>query len=177
MLIHIPLLDALLQPHAAALGRDLAGYSNHAYRVVNLAWAAGDGDDAAFERLVIAAAFHDLGIWTARTFDYIDPSLALAREHLRHAGRDLWQDEVAAMIANHHRVCACADACGAAAERFRRADWADVTRGWLGQGFDSALLADTRRVFPARGFYCGVARRALWRCVTHPLRPLPMLRW
>ena len=28
------------------------------------------------EKIAVAAAFHDLGIWTNKTFDYIPPSIA-----------------------------------------------------------------------------------------------------
>ena len=177
MLIHIPLLDALLAPHAAALGRDAAGYRNHAYRVVNLGWSAGGGDDDAFRRLVIAAAFHDLGIWSARSFDYIAPSRALAGAHLQQIERAAWSDAVDRMIDNHHRVRRISMDHHDEAERFRRADWADVSCGLLHGGFDADLLGSLRRTFPSHGFHCGLARRALWRALTHPLDPLPMLRW
>jgi HD superfamily phosphodiesterase len=41
-----------------------------------VAIAGGRGD---LEKIAAAAVFHDLGIWTDRTFDYIAPSIALAR--------------------------------------------------------------------------------------------------
>jgi hypothetical protein len=176
VLVHIPLLEALLEPHAAALGRDAAGYRNHAYRVVNLAWSLGGGDEAALQRLVTAAAFHDLGIWSAGTLDYIDPSRALALAQLRSDGHQAWSHEVDAMIANHHRLSRCAARADDPVERFRRADWADVSGGLLRRGFDKALVACLRETFPSKGFHCGIARRVLWHALRHPLNPLPMLR-
>lgn len=177
MLIHIPMLDALLEPYAAALGKDAAGYRNHAYRVVNLGWSLGGGDDAAFQRLVIAAAFHDLGIWSANTFDYIGPSRELARRHLSHIERDVWGEDIDQMIDNHHRVRRFATDSTNAVERFRRADWADLGCGLFDGGFDQAVLACVRKAFPSRGFHCGLVRRTLRRAITHPFDPLPMLRW
>jgi hypothetical protein len=177
VLVHIPLLDALLAPHVTALGRDAAGYRNHTYRVVNLGWSAGGGDEAAFQRLVIAAAFHDLGIWSARSFDYIAPSRALARAHLKTIEREPWIDAVDRMIDNHHRVRRISMDRDEEGERFRRADWADVSCGLLQGGFDADLLDCVRRTFPSHGFHCGLARRALCRAFTHPFDPLPMLRW
>ena len=44
-----------------------------------------DGVD--LEKIAVAAVIHDLGIWTNKTFDYIAPSAALAREHLAARGR------------------------------------------------------------------------------------------
>jgi hypothetical protein len=42
------------------------------------------------EKLAAAAVFHDLGILTNKTFDYIVPSIALAREYLAARGRAAW---------------------------------------------------------------------------------------
>jgi hypothetical protein len=39
-----------------------------------------------FEKIAIAGVFHDLGIWTNKTFDYIAPSVVLAREYLAARG-------------------------------------------------------------------------------------------
>jgi hypothetical protein len=176
VLVHIPLLEELLEPYADVLGRDVQGYRNHAYRVINLAWSQGGGDEAALQRLVIAAAYHDLGIWSAGTLDYIDPSRALARAQLQASGREAWSCEVDAMIANHHRLSRCAQRADDPVERFRRADWADVSAGVLRRGFDAELLACLRETFPSSGFHCRLVRRLLGHALRHPLNPLPMLR-
>jgi hypothetical protein len=42
--------------------------------------------------LVIAACFHDLGIWTDHTFDYLSPSAGLARDYLQRYGLSAWQE-------------------------------------------------------------------------------------
>ena len=46
------------------------------------------GDRGALEKIATAAVFHDLEIWTDRTFDYLAPSIALVREHLVAHARD-----------------------------------------------------------------------------------------
>ena len=75
-------LDRVLETHAVELGGDFTAYRNHAYRVVNFCAALAPCADAALEKIALAAAFHDLGIWTARTFDYLAPSIELACDHL-----------------------------------------------------------------------------------------------
>jgi hypothetical protein len=74
----------VLETHAAALGGDFKAYRNHAYRVVNLCVALSSGHQV--EKIAIAAAFHDLGIWTDGTFDYLQPSVKLASDYLTHSG-------------------------------------------------------------------------------------------
>ena len=56
------------------------------------------------EKVAIAAAFHDLGIWTDRTFDYLTPSAALARAYLAGSGRSEWIPEITETIFSHHKV-------------------------------------------------------------------------
>ncbi len=46
----------------------------------------------------VAAVFHDLGIWTNGTFDYLAPSIALARDYLVASAREDWTDEIEEMI-------------------------------------------------------------------------------
>ena len=79
LLTSLPTLDAVLVAHAAALGDDFTGYRNHAYRVANLTIALSSFDADAVEQIALAAAFHDLGIWTDCTFDYLEPSCGWRR--------------------------------------------------------------------------------------------------
>ena len=88
LLTCIPSIADVLDAHASALGKDFVAYRNHVYRVMNLCVAIV-GDRGVLEKIATAAVFHDLGIWTDRTFDYLAPSIALAREHLAaHARED-----------------------------------------------------------------------------------------
>jgi HD superfamily phosphodiesterase len=82
LLTSLPTVEEVLDNHAPELGHDLTAYRNHVYRVVNLSVAIVGDTRIELEKIAIAAVFHDLGIWTNKTFDYIAPSVALAREHL-----------------------------------------------------------------------------------------------
>ena len=177
MLTALPLLDAVLDAHASRLGCDAIGYRHHAYRVANFYWQLLPGNPAVLEKLSIAVAFHDLGIWTAGTFDYLPPSRALAREHLRAVGRPDWQDEVDAMIDHHHRLRRMPPEAHASVEMFRRADWIDVSRGVLRFGLPRAVVREVRAAFPDAGFHRRLLQLTLQRLRRHPLAPLPMMRW
>jgi len=177
VLTALPTLDALLAAHAAALGDDAIGYRHHAYRVANFAWLLAPGDADALEKLSIAVAFHDLGIWTAGTFDYLPPSRALARAHLNATGRTDWGDEVDAMIDAHHRVRELPPGTQASVEVFRRADWIDVSRGVRRFGLPRAVVREVIAAFPNAGFHRRLAMLTLQRWRRHPWDPLPMMRW
>src|SRR5262245_29850670 len=103
LMTSLPTVEEVLDHHASELGHDLTAYRNHVYRVVNLSVAIVGDTRTELEKLAIAAVFHDLGIWTNKTFDYIAPSVALARGHLAARGMADWTPEIEAMIVNHHK--------------------------------------------------------------------------
>ena len=177
MLTALPTLDALLDTHAAALGADAIGYRHHAYRVANFYWLLAPGDADALEKLSIALAFHDLGIWTAGTFDYLPPSRQLACAHLQANGREAWRDEIDAMINAHHRIRTLPADTQASVEAFRRADWIDVSRGVRRFGLPRAAVREVIAAFPNAGFHRRLAMLTLQQWRRHPLDPLPMMRW
>ena len=96
----------------------------------------------------LAWAAHDLGIWTARTFDYLTPSADLAAEHADEFGITA-VDQLRVLITEHHRL--------------RRSD--------------DRMTETFRKELPYRGFHAFLAKGLAGYAARHPLRPLPMLRW
>jgi hypothetical protein len=179
LLERIEPLEGVLESHAGALGGDLVGYRNHTYRVVNLHMALAPCADAALEKVALAAAFHDLGIWTARTFDYLAPSIGLACAHLECAGHGEWRDNVAGMIREHHKIRRYrgSDASAESIETFRQADWIDVSLGALTFGLDRSRIAAIRARWPNAGFHRRLMQLTFKRLRSNPLSPIPVLKW
>ena len=90
LVTNIPIVEEVLDHHSSTLGRDLIAYRNHVHRVVNLCLALTHGSRDDFNKIAVASAFHDLGIWTDHTFDYLAPSISLAREYLVARSRADW---------------------------------------------------------------------------------------
>ena len=173
----IPTVNAVLENHAPALGHDFIAYRNHVYRVVNLCLAiTGRGDRVDLEKIAVAAVFHDLGIWTNHTFDYIAPSVALAREHLSACARADWIPEIEAMIVDHHKITPSRPRRASLVEPFRRADWIDVSRGLRTFGVPRSFVASVFTVWPSAGFHRRLLELTVDRFLKHPLTPLPMVR-
>jgi hypothetical protein len=192
LLTSLPTVEEVLNNHASDLGHDLIPYRNHVYRVVNLCLAIVGDSHVELEKISIAAVFHDLGIWTNRTFDYIAPSVAIAREHLVARGLADWIPEIEAMIVHHHKITATQAAShpstvarGALSgvegpslvESFRRADWIDVTRGLRRFGLPRTFVAAVAATWPSAGFHRRLVGLTIDRWWKHPLSPLPMVRW
>lgn len=171
----LPALDRLLEPWSAALGEAATGYHHHALRVLNFALAFAGEEAESVEKLCLAAAFHDLGIWTDHTFDYLDPSRRLAREHLAHVGRQAWTEEIEAMIEFHHRIRPMFRR--PLVEAFRKADWVDLSMGLLKFDLPGTFVVEVRAALPNAGFHRGLVNQILARMKRHPFNPLPMMRW
>jgi predicted metal-dependent HD superfamily phosphohydrolase len=129
----VVLVGEVLSAHAGALGADFEGYRNHAYRVANFCLALTSAtttadDQERIEKITLAAAFHDLGIWTDATFDYLPPSNRLANAYLAESGRSAWAPDISEMILRHQKLTHFHGRC-ALVEPFRRADLIDVSNG------------------------------------------------
>ena len=170
-------MEEVLDDHAPELGHDLTAYRNHVYRVVNLCLAIAADNRVELEKIAVAAVFHDLGIWTNHTFDYIAPSAVLARKHLAARGMADWIPEIEAMIVDHHKVTPSRANPQSLVESFRRADWIDVTRGLRRFGLSRTFIAAVAATWPDAGFHRRLVELTLDRFVKHPLSPLPMVKW
>ena len=177
VLTELRILDDVLLAHAPQLGADLPAYRNHAYRVANLCAALRPPDPDSEDKIAIAAALHDLGIWTADTFDYLPPSIELATDYLRSCRRPAWVPEITTMIREHHKVSAYRGDPDWLVEPFRRADWVDVSRGIITYGVPRKRLRQILSTWPNAGFHRRLAQLAFERLQAQPLSPLPMLRW
>lgn len=169
-------LDELLREYAPQLGGDFTLYRNHCYRLANLCIAQATAGAEQVEKIAIAAAFHDIGIWTDRTFDYLAPSAALAEAYLASSGKTAWTPEISAMIFNHHKLSSYDEKPEWLVEPFRRADWIDVTRGVLAFGLPRRLIDDLYKIWPDAGFHWRLVQLEFAHLRKHPLNPFPVFR-
>ena len=171
-----PSLDAVLEVHASEIGRDFTAYRNHAYRVLNLCMALCPEISDQVEKISIAAACHDLGIWTDRTFDYLEPSVRQAHVHLAGIGKMGWSTEIERMIQEHHKISSYRSVSAQLVETFRRADWVDISRGVITFGLPRVLLREIFATWPDAGFRWRLVQLSAKQLVTQPASPLPMVR-
>ena len=172
-----PLVDEILHSFAAPLGNDLVAYRNHVCRVLNYLRVLAPEANADLGRLQIAAAFHDLGIWTDRTFDYLEPSKRLARDYLASHGLAHFAPEIQAIIDHHHQLTPYRGVFSSSVEPFRRADLVDVSLGAIRFRVSRGFVRVVKTAFPNAGFHRRLLSLTWHQVLRHPLRPLPMVRW
>lgn len=173
----LPLAEELFASWAPAMGADATGYRNHVYRVLNFTCALYPTRDDELQQLIVAGVFHDLGIWSDDTFDYLEPSVARAQDWLQENNHPDWAPAVAAVIRNHHKIRPYRGEYAKLAEPFRRADLTDVSLGAIRPGLTRAHVKAVRRHFPNAGFHKCLLRLAGRQLLRQPWRPMPMMRW
>jgi hypothetical protein len=110
------------------------------------------------------------------TYDYLEPSKQLARGYLSKTDQGRWTEEIEAMIEQHHKFRKYTAGPGWLVEPFRKADWIDVSRGWLTFGLPSVFVSEVLSKFPNAGFHKRLVDLTWQRFKAHPLSPLPMMR-
>ena len=171
----IALIDQILDEYTPYLQKDLLKYKNHVYRTFNLCVLL-DIDSENRDKYAIASAFHDLGIWTNKTFDYLEPSIALAKKWLAKNNLLKWDVEISTMIDMHHKITPYQANFANTVDTFRKADWIDVSYGLLNAGLDKKRIKELNSNFPTKGFHRFLLQKAIQNILTHPLAPLPMFK-
>lgn len=172
-----PQLEAILADWKSIIGKDYNGYRHHLYRMINICFALHPCDEEQQRKVFIAAAFHDIGIWTDHTVDYIPPSIPPALHYLQEHGLQAWAEEISLMISEHHKVRAYTDPRYPLVEQFRQADLVDFSLGAVRFGLDKYFINELKRRFPNAGFHKNLAQLGGKWFLKHPLNPLPMMKW
>ena len=166
-------IESLLKNFESYIGIDYEKYKNHVYRVfLNCILIDSEKDNE--EKYAIAAVFHDIGIWTNNTIDYLNPSVEQAKIYLSKNEKHEWIEEVSLMIYWHHKTSRYKGEYAGTVESFRKADYIDVSLGLFNYGFDKKTISENRKKFPNAGFHVFLIKRITKNFFSHPLNPLPM---
>ncbi len=178
----ISLLETILSEYKELIGDEYLGYRNHVYRMLHFCFALkGSNEDECTEeektKFIIAAAFHDIGIWVANTVDYIEPSLPPMQAYLEKQNLSEWQKELSLMITEHHKVSAFEDEQFPLVEIFRQGDLVDFSCGLYKFGLNKKDIAEVRQAFANANFHKNLLKRSWPWFLRHPLNPFPMMQW
>lgn len=167
-------IESILNKYKTVLKTDLEVYRNHVYRVYNLSINI-DKDQCNNKKYAIVASYHDIGIWTD-SFDYLDPSIKLAKEYLIQNDHQEWIEEISLMIENHHKMSSYEGEYVKTVETFRKADWIDVTMGIKLFGINKSLYKTICSLYTIQGFHWFLVSQSIRYFIKHPLNPLPMFK-
>ena len=89
-----PMMEDILSDWKEHVGDNCVGYRGHVYRMFNYCLVLRPCSQEEQTKLAITACFHDIGLWSDDTVDYIPPSIAQAKHYLAETGRESWPEEV-----------------------------------------------------------------------------------
>jgi len=173
----IPLLEEILIKWQEVIGSEYEGYKNHVYRMIHFCLAFKECSEEEREKIIIAGAFHDIGIWIENTVDYIPPSIPPAMMYLKHRNLEAWGVEIELMIAEHHKVTKYEDQTYPIVELFRKGDLVDFSFGLFKFGIPESYIKNVKGEFPNADFHKNLGKRAGAWIIKHPLDPAPMMKW
>lgn len=169
------LIDTILSDYKMELGSDFERYRNHVCRVFFFATLLSNANEDEQKQIAISAAFHDLGMWSANTFNYLDPSIKLAEEYLIKNKHENWTTRIKEIISNHHKLTPYRR--NYLVESFRKADLIDLTFGAIKFGINAEQIAEYKKSYPYKGFQTFIFKKIVKNIVRHPLNPLPIVKW
>ena len=166
----------ILSPYEGQVGNDYHSYLNHAERVFQIARNLDSTNAFHPDKFAIACAFHDLGIWTNDTWDYLRPSEKLCKEYLEKVGRSEWEGEIMLMINQHHKLLPYKGRFQNSVELFRKADLVDFSSGVIRFSVPKKKYKELVDAYPLHGFH-GVLFRQFWKHFRqNPWSPFPMVK-
>jgi len=174
---NIPLLEDIFSDWEKVIGSEYPGYRNHVYRMIHFCLALKDCSDEEREKIIIAGAFHDIGIWVEDTIDYLPPSLPPAEDYLNSRGLEAWSEEIKLMILEHHKLTKYKNEHYLLVELFRKGDLVDFSLGTFKFGIPKTYVQELKAKFPNAGFHKNLAKRAGKWFLKHPMDPAPMMKW
>ena len=172
----IPLVEEILGEYKAQMSKAYMGYRNHVYRMLHFCFALHrvEGDER--KKFIIAACFHDLGLFTHDTLDYLPPSRELAAEYLKDKKKEDWVEEVGLMIDMHHKITEY-DGRYRLVEIFRKADLAGFSLGLFKGEIPGEFVYEVKEAFANAGFHKFLLQFGTQWFFKHPFNPLPIFKW
>ena len=177
-----PVLDRVLQEHQSEIGKDYESYRNHCLRVMSFAayFLKENATDSALHLIAYALGYHDLGLWTDKQLDYLEPSSHRMVQETsdRMHETDEMQDteskicqsfnnerDLATMqeiILQHHKYTPWKAPENSLADEqlvnaVRKADWADATMGVVRFGLTAGHIQAAYDALPEAGFHAVLA--------------------
>ena len=172
----LPLIEEILGNWKSVIGENFEGYKNHVYRMIHFCFTKKDCNREEKQKLMIAACFHDLGLFTDKTVDYLPPSIVLAKKYLQENGLNDWLEEVELMIDMHHKITAYTDSRYPLVEVFRQGDLIDFSLGLVKFTVDPDYVDLVKSKFPNAGFHKMLLVEAVKWVLRHPLNPAPIMK-
>jgi len=158
---HYPQLDDELFTVSSSVGKEFTAYRNHCLRVLTftkyfLPDSVTKEIPNAMDLAASALAYHDVGLWTDKKLDYLEPSKIQLDKALGSAYSPKEIKVMEEIILQHHKWSDYTDLSSAENDLInavRKADWADASIGVIRFDLPAPLLEAAYDQLPEAGFH------------------------
>ena len=171
------LIEKILSEWKDLIGEDYPGYRGHVYRMFNFCLALRPCNEEEQTKLAIAASFHDIGLWSDHTVDYIPPSVFQVKQYLASNGLETWSEEIGLMVEFHHKIRPFPDNSYPLVELFRKGDLVDFSLGVFSFQIPRSYIKEVKTTIPNNGFHKFLMKGAKDWFSKHPFSPPPFMKW
>ena len=147
------LIDEHLAQFESELGANFNAYRGHLLRVLTYAMHFLQGDKTHLNTIEVALVYHDIGVWTANTLAYLEPSIELALKHNHTNGWEYDTDLLKNIILWHHKITPFRGENAAVVNAVRKADWIDASNGRIKKGLSNETINKVNQALPSLGFH------------------------
>ncbi|OCQ21882.1 hypothetical protein A7985_08720 [Pseudoalteromonas luteoviolacea] len=174
---HYPIAEKVLLEYKIKIDSDFIGYRNHVMRMLNYChYLLPEIDEVQSRKLQIAAAFHDIALWTHDRVDYLVPSYNECKKYLIDKNMEDISEEVQIIIDMHHLIGTYQGPYEELTEIFRKADLVDFSGGLIKFGIEPSFIKAVNSALPNAGFHLTLLRFTFKQLLRKPWDPLPMMR-
>jgi len=156
------------------LGNNAMGYRGHCYRVLNYMHYLKLSEQD-MEIVAVAIPFHDIGVWSHNTMDYLEVSFLEARKYIRMNKLTVDEEQIETLILDHHTIRSLKDRD--LAEKMRKADLVDLSFGLIHFNIPSTFIRSVHKSFPYQGFQKNIYGKVIRYAFQNPKKPFPMLKF
>ena len=171
------LVEEILSQYKDVIKDDYQGYYNHVTRMLNFChYLLPDISQEDSKKLQIAAAFHDIALWTHDRVDYLVPSYQECHNYLDSQNLSDWKEKIQIIIDMHHLLGEYHGPFERLAEVFRKADLVDFSLGLVKNGISPTFIKEVKQALPNAGFHKTLMRFSIKQLGRNPFNPMPMMR-
>ena len=152
---NIPEVESILTDYKDVIGSDYDGYRGHIYRVLSYSMHYLNNNEQKQYLDVIAAAlvYHDIGLWTDKQLDYLEPGCKHAKERFEGVFDQDKLDLMDGIITYHHKFTPYEGTNAHIINAVRKADMIDFSLGLVNYGMPDRHIQLIHQNIANNGFH------------------------
>lgn len=149
----IPEVESILIDYKDVIGTDYEGYRGHIYRVLSYSMHYLKNNETYLDVIAAALVYHDIGLWTDRQLDYLEPGCKHAKDRFKGVYDENKLHLLDDIIYYHHKLTPFVGDHEDIVNAVRKSDMIDFSLGLVNYGMPDRHIEVVHRKIPNNGFH------------------------